>query len=166
MHATHHAHCFLNVIVTCLWLDMGFLSIIWFIGHSQLQIIITLSLIYTLNKAPQHRLSVLNSLCLHMLSTMWIPLTTSMLNGSCPHWLVTDLQLIQLKVKVMLWTTVIRSVFLVVKHPSGAQEQIFITVRQLQVCWCGAFSHQRGWVCCSQFLLALASAVIVSACKL
>jgi hypothetical protein len=31
-----------------------------------------------------------------------------------------------------------------IKHPSGAYEQIFITVRQLRVSWCGALSRQRG----------------------
>jgi hypothetical protein len=35
-------------------------------------------------------------------------------------------------------------------------DQIFITVWQLRVCWCGAFSLTRGWVCCLQLLLALA----------
>jgi putative component of toxin-antitoxin plasmid stabilization module len=34
-----------------------------------------------------------------------------------------------------------------IKHPSGAYDQIFITVRQLQACWCGALSLTRGWVC-------------------
>jgi hypothetical protein len=29
-----------------------------------------------------------------------------------------------------------------VKHPSGAYDQIFITVRQLRVCWCGALSDE------------------------
>jgi hypothetical protein len=33
------------------------------------------------------------------------------------------------------------------KHPSGAYDQIFITVRQLRVCWCGALSLTRGRVC-------------------
>jgi hypothetical protein len=43
---------------------------------------------------------------------------------------------------------------------SGAYDQIFITVRQLRVCRCVAFSLTRGRVCRLQFLLALASAVI------
>jgi hypothetical protein len=38
--------------------------------------------------------------------------------------------------------------------------RFFITVGQLRVCWCGALSLTRGWVCCLQLLLALASAVI------
>jgi hypothetical protein len=38
-------------------------------------------------------------------------------------------------------------------HPSEAHDQIFIIVRQLQVCWCGAPSLTRGWVCCLQLLL-------------
>jgi hypothetical protein len=37
----------------------------------------------------------------------------------------------------------------------------FITVRQMQVCWCGAFSLTRRRVCRLQLLLALVSAVIL-----
>jgi hypothetical protein len=46
-------------------------------------------------------------------------------------------------------------------HPSGAYGQIFVTVRQLRVCWCGAPSLTRGRVCSLQLLLVLASAVIL-----
>jgi hypothetical protein len=48
-----------------------------------------------------------------------------------------------------------------IKHPSGPQDQIFITVKQLRVCRCGALSLTRGRVCRLQLLLGLASAVIV-----
>jgi hypothetical protein len=57
--------------------------------------------------------------------------------------------------------TVTRAVCLGIKHPSGAYDQICITLRQLRVCWCGALSLTRGRVCRLQFLLALASAVIL-----
>jgi hypothetical protein len=45
--------------------------------------------------------------------------------------------------------------------PSRAQNQIFVTVRQLWVCWCGAPSLTRGWVCHLQLLMVLASTVIL-----
>jgi hypothetical protein len=53
------------------------------------------------------------------------------------------------------------SVGLGIKHPSGAYDRIFITVRQLRVCWCEALSLMRGRVCHLQLLLVLASAVIL-----
>jgi hypothetical protein len=49
---------------------------------------------------------------------------------------------------------------------SGAQDQIFVIVRQLQVCSCGAPSLMRGWVYHSQLLLALASAVTFTKVKI
>jgi hypothetical protein len=86
-------------------------------------------------------------------------------NSNSSQWLNPSSSLtptqVEVKVKVMLWPTVSRRVYPAVKHPSGAQDQISITVRQLQVCWCEAPSLTRGWICRLKLLLALASAIIL-----
>jgi hypothetical protein len=94
----------------------------------------------------------------------WRPSHTNLLLFSLPShdsrfrlysdWLV-------IKIELMLRPTVSRPVYLGVKPPSGAQDQIFITVRHLRICWCGVSSLKRGWVCRLQLLLALAGTVIL-----
>jgi hypothetical protein len=54
-----------------------------------------------------------------------------------------------------------RPVCLEIKHPSGTYDQIWITVWQLRVCWCGALSLTRGRVCRLYMLLVLASGVFL-----
>jgi hypothetical protein len=68
---------------------------------------------------------------------------------------------VSLSLSLMLRPTVSQPVYLGIKHPSGAYDQIFITVTQLRVCWYGALSLTRGRVCRLQLPLALTSALIL-----
>jgi hypothetical protein len=65
------------------------------------------------------------------------------------------------QVSLILRPTVSWPVSLRIKHSSGVYEQMFTTVGQLQLCWCGTLSLTRGQFCRLQLLLALASAVIL-----
>jgi hypothetical protein len=62
---------------------------------------------------------------------------------------------------LVLRPTVSRPVCIRIKHPYRTYDQIFVTVRQLRVFWCGALSLTRGRVCRSHSLLAPASTVIL-----
>jgi hypothetical protein len=66
-----------------------------------------------------------------------------------------------LSLSLVLRPTVSGPVCLWIKRPSGAHDQIVITVWQLHVCWSGALSLTRGRVCRLELLLALTSAVLL-----
>jgi hypothetical protein len=72
---------------------------------------------------------------------------------------MTKSRSLSLSLSLILRLTVSRPVCLGIKHPSGAYDRIFITVRQLRICWCGVLSLTRGRVC--RLPLALASSVIL-----
>jgi hypothetical protein len=60
-------------------------------------------------------------------------------------WLHSGLSLFwsQLSLSLMLRPTARQPVCLGIKHPSGAYDQIFITVRPLRLSWCGALPLMR-----------------------
>jgi hypothetical protein len=57
---------------------------------------------------------------------------------------LSKLNTVRDKAKIILRLTVSRPVCLGVRQPPGAHDQIYIIVRLLRVCWCGAPSLTRG----------------------
>jgi hypothetical protein len=68
---------------------------------------------------------------------------------------------IQFQIQIILVPIVSRPVCLGTRQPSGAYDQIFISVRHLQVCWCWALSVTRGRIFCLQLLLGLTNTVML-----
>jgi hypothetical protein len=136
----NHTVTYNGVVVTC---NNGFLIWWFFIGTAlQLQSIITA---HSQSWLPMPLLILL--LVLRLTLFLWI----------------SNLYSSQIRVEssLTLRPTVRRPVYLGIKYPSGTYEEIFITVRQLRVGWCGALFLMRGLVCRLQLLLVLASAVIL-----
>jgi hypothetical protein len=71
------------------------------------------------------------------------------------------LSLFLFRLSLMLRPTVSWPICLGIKHPTGAYDQICVSVRQLRGFSCGALSLTRGRVCRLQLLLAPANAVIL-----
>jgi hypothetical protein len=88
---------------------------------------------------------------------MWLPLHQKQ-RGSCLQFIHTNKPFFESSLP--LRPTGRRPVSFEIKHPSRAYDQIFITVRELRVWWCGALSLTRGRVCRLQLLMSLASAAI------
>jgi hypothetical protein len=86
-------------------------------------------------------------------------MNTHLLPCSHAHWMTAGLQLThgqsQSQDKIMLRRTVSLA-------QSWAQDQSFVTVTQLLICWCGTPFLTRGRICRLQLLLVLASSVRVT----
>jgi hypothetical protein len=135
------------------WLLTVFGLVTGFIEHLY-TILVTTSNHYRRKGLRTLKITVTAATMVYALTTRFLVTDlTSLPAGESP---TTDslLQLSTLESSHMLRRTVSRPVFLGIKHPSGAYDQIFITVRQLWVCWCGALSLTRGRVCRLQLLLA------------
>jgi hypothetical protein len=112
---------------------------------SELQAVTAPPLISTIHKSPQQLLSIFQP-AVSSPAVSWQQLLTVEILQL--HALKSTLQRLpyrtdQVECESILWSTVSRPICLGIKHPSGAYDQIFITVRQLRVCWCGALSLTR-----------------------
>jgi hypothetical protein len=77
-----------------------------------------------------------------------------------PHGIMWVTAIPPLSLSLLLRPTVSRPVYLGMKHSSGAYNQIFVTVRRLQVSRYGALFLTRGRICRLQLLRVLVSAFI------
>jgi hypothetical protein len=134
--------------------------VIGFTHHLQ---IVTISNYNALDNSCIRLLTIACTKSSHFVFTSRFLITDSK-NVLCldPYWLANTWQLrkLNLSLSLILRPTVSRLVCLGIKHPFGTYDQIFITVRQLRVCWCWALSLTRGRVCRVQLLLVLASTIM------
>jgi hypothetical protein len=126
------------------------------LNNSQLQVTTTVS--------PSYIRLVITCRCLVVASKCGRSPSSGFPNCQRPQLPASHLsqpQLTIVKVNIMLRPTVSRPVYLSVKPPSGAHDQIFVTVRQLRGLLMWVALSGEGVVCSLELLLVLASAVIL-----
>jgi hypothetical protein len=86
-----------------------------------------------------------------------LPCSMALMTPSQLRMTVTNFFRLAVKIEVMLRPMVSQPVCFNVQPPSGAQDQIFVNIWQLQVSWCEEPSLTSGRACYLELLLAFAS---------
>jgi hypothetical protein len=144
----------LHIVTWWSGLLMGFGLIMRFAWHLNCQ------LVTTLHKSLSHTdycFQSRSSLRCLVAASNCVASSASTSSGFCSNWLapfscssraeLNWLPTHKSKSKLCYDRRFSRPVYPGKKHPSGDYDKIFITVIQLQACWCGALSLTRGWIC-------------------